>query len=83
MIRAAACLLAAADKHAAAAVKKAKAKTRKIRQGRKRKSVWVRDWLLKRKRYGMFPGHVGRKHEPIATHMRRHCDTFTTLARRS
>ena len=76
MLRAAACLLAAA------AVKKAKAKTRKIRQGRKRKSVWVRDWLLKRKRYGMFPGHVGRKHEPIATHMRRHCDTFTTLARR-
>ena len=48
MLRAAACLLAAA------AIKKAKAKTRKIRQGRKKKSVWVRDWLLKRKRYGMF-----------------------------
>ena len=31
----------------------------------------------------LFPGHVGRTHEPIATHMRRHCDTFTTLARRS
>ena len=29
----------------------------------------------------IFPGHVGRKHELIATHMRRHCDTFTTLAR--
>ena len=48
MLRAAACLLAAA------AIKKSKAKKRKIRQGRKRKSVWVRDWLLRRKRCGMF-----------------------------
>ena len=48
MLRAAACLLAAA------AVKKVRAWKRCIRQERKRKSVWVRPWLLKRRRYGLY-----------------------------
>lgn len=47
MLEAAACLLAAA------AVKKARRKTRR-RRARKRKSVWVREWFLKRHKYGMY-----------------------------
>ena len=40
----------------AAAVKKAKFKAseRRVRRARKRKSVWVREWLLKRHKYGMY-----------------------------
>ena len=50
MLKAVACLLAAA------AVRKAKSKAseRRVRRERKRKSVWVREWLLKRHRYGMY-----------------------------
>ena len=39
---------------AATVKKKVKAKKRRIRKSRKRKSIWVRDWLLKRKKYGLF-----------------------------
>ena len=50
MLKAAACLLAAA------AVKKARAndKELKYRRKRKKKSVWVREWLLNRHKYGMY-----------------------------
>ena len=45
MIRAAACLLAAT------AIKKSKARKRRMRR---RKSVWTNEWLLKRHKYGMY-----------------------------
>jgi len=50
MLKAAACLLAVA------AVKKARANARKRRvtRERKKKSIWVRQWLLKRHKYGWY-----------------------------
>ena len=49
-LKMATCLLAAAAVHRV----KAKARKRRIRGARKRKSVWVREWLLNRPRYGMY-----------------------------
>lgn len=50
MLKAAACLLGAAVVNKA----KTKAQKRRARRERRRKSVWLRDWLLKRHRYGLY-----------------------------
>lgn len=56
MVKAAACLLAVA------AVKKARAREmhKKTKKERKKRSVWVREWLTKRNKYGMY--HKLMKH---------------------
>ena len=64
MLKAAGCLLASA------AVQKAvtKCRERRKRRSRKRRSIWVREWLLMRPKYGMY--------EKLMKHLRESDEKF-------
>jgi hypothetical protein len=79
VLKAAACLLAAA------AVRKAKAKARerRARRQRKKKSVWVREWLLKRLKYGAYEKLMKHLREgdvkSFRNFVRMHPETFNQM----